>query len=1134
MDKALKKLSIILLTGSGLLSPAIALALPADHYAASSVLSEGRWARVKISGNGMHIITDAELRKLGFTDPSKVHVYGTGGREVSFSFNSETPDDLPLQPSVRTARGIVFFAVDQFSWQPLRSGRKPYTHTINRYSDDNYYFLSDRQVASTEMPASATSDAAGGNVATDFIERMVYEKELEFAAESGSQIYGEDFRSKRSQTFNFTLTDAVDGEAIVATRFAAKTTNGTSSLLFKANGTQLPATASDRISSSSATAYCAVTESVKELSGLDGNLALTIDYSQTGVLFMARLDYIEAYYRRHLALNKGELYFYGTYSAGGGVSVSGCSASTRIWDVTDPACPKEVKYRLNGDKAVFSMTQSGYREFVAFDAESVTRAAVSSGMVANQDIHAMETPDMLIITHPEYAAGAQRIAALHEEHDGFRVAVIDAQQLYNEFSGGKTDIGAFRKALKMWYDRGESADGHKIRYCLLMGKPLFDNKMVMAATKSSGFKPMPIFQSYEGLTETASYSNDDVIGMLEDTDDATFSMTTATLNVAVGRLPVTNSAEAVQMAEKIEKYVKQPTYGSWRNKVMIIADDDDNGVHLDQAQDVYKRLRGSGNGASFVYDRVYLDSYKRVLTGVGATYPQATERMLRNYNEGVIYTDYIGHASPTGWGHEHLWDWESITSMTNKNLTFIFAATCRFACWDEYSQSGAELLMLNPTSGVIGMMAATRTVYVADNGRLNNVMHESFFERDSDGRALRFGDAYIRGRNKNHENNSLRFAFMGDPAIRIPSAEYAVEVTTLDGKDMTDSEAAFPELTAQSGTKVEGVINRGDGSIAEDFNGTVTLQLYDAERVITTYGQGSNGAVRTYNDRDRKLSATTAMVKNGRWSAILRVPPEIQGNYSPAQISCYAWSDSGIEANGSFERLYIYGYNPEEVTDTVGPEIEKFYVNSPNFENGGLVNSNPVVFARLRDESGINISESGIGHAMTITVDGKEIHSGLNAYFEQDAEDADAGTLAYPLEGISAGRHTLLLTVWDNANNVSKATVDINVGAAVDPQIYGITASTNPTHVDFRISLDRPNTSLDCTVGIYDLNGRRIWSVAETLTSDMESVVNSRWDLCDSGGNRVERGIYICRVTVETPEGTFSSKSKKIAISAAE
>ena len=1134
---------VLAMAGAAMVSAVPSYALDADRYASESKLARGTWVKVKVSGVGMHVISDSQLRQMGFSDPAKVHVYGTGGRQVSFGLTEDMPDDLPLQPSVHTSKGITFFAFDHFTWSRNIDGSDtPYTHTIHAFCDDNYYFLSDVETSQSIADSDNTTAEAGENVISDYICRSVYEQDLEYAGESGSQIYGEDFRSKRTQSFDLSRIDAIDSDMTVKVRFAAKTTGGTSRLSFKANGESVETSETDKIDSSSAQQYCKVTETTKKLSNLNGNVKYDITYSPTGVLFMARLDYIESFYRRALRLDNGELYFYGTYNSGETLSVSGCSSACEVWDITDAARATKVSYTLQGDKAMWSLTSGGYREYVVFDPDKISRTATPAGSIANQNIHGMETPDMLIITLPEYKEGAEKIAQHHRDYDGFRVAVCDAEQLYNEFSNGKKDVGAFRKALKMWYDRGnkevttdedvETPEKHHIRYCLLMGKPFYDNKMVSAAAKSAGYTPMPIYQSYTGLSETESYSNDDLIGMLEDVTESQFSMSQATLNVAVGRLPVTSKQEALDMAAKVENYVTNPTYGPWRNRVMLIADDDDNGEHLNQSQDVYAGLRSTERGAAVVYDRNYLDTYQRVMTGVGATYPQATERMLRNYNDGVILTNYIGHASAIGWGHEHLWEWEDIISMSNKNLTFIYAATCGFAYWDELSVSGAEHILLNPKSGVIGLMAATRTVYVFNNGKLNKATSSHFFERGEDGKALRLGDVYIRGKNDYHSSNNLRYAFLGDPAIRVPISDYAVEVTTINGEDVTDPKSKMPELTAMSTATIEGTVNKPDGEIDTEFNGTINLQLYDAERVVTTYGQGQSGKVISYNDHDRRLTTANAEVKEGHWSVTLHLPPEIEGNYTPALMAGYAYDGKGKEGNGVFERFYVYGYNDAEITDVEPPLIAEYYVNSANFENGGLVNANPVVFARLQDISGINISDSGIGHSMTLTVDGKDIYSDLGNYYEQDVTDPEWGTLVYPLQGISSGRHTLQLTVWDNANNVSKATIEINVGAMIDPTIYDIYAFKGDASVDFRILTDRPNSEMKCSIVIYDLSGRRIKSIVEDVTSDINSQIDTVWDMCDEAGTRVARGIYIYRATLETPEGSYSSKTKKLAISA--
>ena len=361
------------MAGAAMVSAVPSYALDADRYASESKLARGTWVKVKVSGVGMHVISDSQLRQMGFSDPAKVHVYGTGGRQVSFGLTEDMPDDLPLQPSVHTSKGITFFAFDHFTWSRSIDGSDtPYTHTIHAFCDDNYYFLSDVETSQSIADSDNTTAEAGENVISDYICRSVYEQDLEYAGESGSQIYGEDFRSKRTQSFELSRIDAIDGDMTVKVRFAAKTTGGTSRLSFKANGESVETSETDKIDSSSAQQYCKVTETTKKLSNLNGNVKYDITYSPTGVLFMARLDYIESFYRRALRLDNGELYFYGTYNSGETLSVSGCSSACEVWDITDAARATKVSYTLQGDKAMWSLTSGGYREYVVFDPDKIS------------------------------------------------------------------------------------------------------------------------------------------------------------------------------------------------------------------------------------------------------------------------------------------------------------------------------------------------------------------------------------------------------------------------------------------------------------------------------------------------------------------------------------------------------------------------------------------------------------------------------------------------------------------------------------------------------------------------------------------------------------------------------------------
>ncbi|MDE5790018.1 MAG: type IX secretion system sortase PorU [Muribaculaceae bacterium] len=1113
-------------------------ALPADFFAKNSVLAEGKWVRMEAEKTGIQFIPAATLRSMGFTDPSKVNVYGAGGRMLPEKLDATITDDLPLLPCVRNERGLYFFGTDVTSWQS--SNEVPYTHTLNPYDTKSYYFLSDRELPYKKEMAKVGAPATTAGALKTFTERLYHESELAGFAETGRTLFGEDFRNTRSRSFPFTLTGLAGDSAIIKVRFGAKSSTA-SSIMVSANGTRLPSTTSDNINESTSEAeFLRAISSIKTIKKPAENLNIEISYSSTGNVSAARLDYIEVFYERELRLSNGFLNFYSNDPESPVASIEGCSANTRIWDVTDPANPQEMEFVLSGSTATIALSDD-YHEYVAFEPDKVTQSQISWQPVSNQDIHGMETPDMVIITYNTYMDAARRLATLHEEHDGMKVVVLEPEYIYNEFSGGSADVTAFRKMLKMWHDRGGERN---IRYCLLMGRAYFDNRVLTNEAKNLSYRPMPIWQEPSLFTDAGSYSTDSYIAMLDDCPKG-FSMASAKHHVAVGRLPVKSSDEANAVASKIEKYVKEPNYGAWRNKMMIVADDIDDAsmasskpenmnTFMDQSQSIYTILSSSKEGKKYIYDRVYLDAHKLETTSVGLRYPTAKAKMLSNWNEGVVFTNYLGHASASSWSHEKILTLDDINSFSNRNLTFLFGGTCEFAHWDGNTVSGGELLVLNPTAGAIAMVMPSRTVYITQNYQLNKAMAPYLLKENENGDRPRIGDFFRRGMNDLADSNKLRYCLLGDPAIAFPLPTNIVQIETINGMDVSENATDFPEIPALGKVEVKGHIVNSKGEKDNEFTGILEIILFDAEKVVSTKGMGK-GLDRTYNDRKTRLTTVSVRVENGEWSARFMLPAEIENNYSPALITAYAWNETtGEEAHGMTENLYVYGYNEDAAIDDKAPVIESFYLNNPALTNGAVVNANPIVFATFSDESGINVSDAGIGHQMVLTLDGKKVFNDLNIYFTADPSREGAGSICYPLADLEPGKHTLALSVWDNANNSATSKLEFNVGAAVDPVITDLSTNVNPasTSVVFAVTIDRPNSNVECNIEVFDLSGRNVWKADNQLTTDMQSSLNVSWDLKDKNGVRVPRGIYLYRATVRTPEGTYSSKSRKLAVTA--
>ena len=230
----------------------------------------------------------------------------------------------------------------------------------------------------------------------------------------------------------------------------------------------------------------------------------------------------------------------------------------------------------------------------------------------------------------------------------------------------------------------------------------------------------------------------------------------------------------------------------------------------------------------------------------------------------------------------------------------------------------------------------------------------------------------------------------------------------------------------------------------------------------------------------------------------------------------------------------MYGWDENAEEDLDGPNINLLALNSDAFKDGGVVNDSPVLLAHVQDDSGINISTSGIGHQMTVVLDGEKVYDDLVNYYQPDVSDYTAGNVIYQLTELAEGEHTLVFKVWDNANNSSSKTLNFKVSKTVEPKIYDIYTNANPasTSATFFISHDRPSTMMTVTLDIFDMGGQKVWSKSTTSVSDFMTPVQIDWNLTDMAGRRVQRGIYLYRATISIDDSQETTMTKKIAVTA--
>lgn len=1103
-----------------------ASAFDGGRYAAQSVLSEGRWTKIGIKESGLHFISAATLRQWGYSDMSRVRIHGYGGKRLSDRLTeSGYVDDLPQVAICRTNRGIYFYGEGPETWSTASQRQ---TVTLNPYSSMGYYFVTESADNPPEVQSEGEPDMAAAP-ATDFVERLFHETDLTNIGTSGSMFVGEDFKFTRSRQFNFQLTGITDRESVwTQVTFVAAATSA-SRVQLTANGTQLGSPGNLAANGANYASRAIMTNTFPVESE---KLTIGVTYQSNGAVSAANLDNITVNYRRAIALDRGRIAFDASRTT---VFVAGADDQTIVWDVTDPLNIRAMNTRAQDGGIRFTNPYTGTRRYVAFNPQEASVPSPQSvGSVNNQNLHGItDTPDMIIVTPRDWAGEAERLARLHRSSASapLNVLVIDQDEAFNEFSSGSRDVNGLRRMLKMFYDRGNTA-GKPLRYVLLFGRATYDQRSL--CTAESGTGPFVVtWQSDDSFSETGTYCSDDIMAMLDDNSGTNLAQ--SRISVALGRIPARNLRQARTFVDKLYSYTNSSAGSEWKNQMVMIADNANNGVFMDHSEEQQARM--IANGIEMSYTKVYIDAFP-IENG---TCTGGRERFHRMIDDGTLWINYIGHGAERFLADEDILTMSDIDNMYNRRLPVMFAATCSFMRWDGPEMSGAESMGFNPNGGVIAAIAPTRKALITDNGHMAAAMGGAAFVRRSDGSMPTIGEMLadaknaVRSVSNQAATTRLRFGLLGDPAMKLTMPEARVVLETIDGQDVTPD--AQCTLMARQMARLTGSVVDPAGNVMTDFNGSLSLTIYDAEYSTTSMGlpdRHTEGRQVTFEEQGHKLFTGRGQVSGGHFDITVAMPSEISENFRPGAVNMYAWTGDGTDAIGCNRDIYVYGYDDTASADDRAPVIEYAYLNHESFTPGSTVNESPMFIARVSDDVSINMSMVGLGHQMTLKLDDRRTFNDLPLYYTPSPDGTTSGTIAYPMSELSEGNHTLAFRVWDTSGNSATHTLSFFVEHGAQPKLFDIFTDVNPAidHANFYVSHNRPDQPMTVTLDIYDMLGHRVWTTTVTDRSDMFNSAPVTWDLTDMAGRRVARGIYIYRATVTTDGHELQTQAKRIAVTA--
>lgn len=1110
--------------------------IPPRIYPAHSRMGYGDWFKMWIKESGIYKISYEQMQAMGMNmsgiKPAYISMFGSGGRPMN-EVVGDTPFKDVNEISIRVVASnedvfgpgdyILFYGEGPVTWKHNLTANR-IDHITHPWTDEVAYFITISPYRAKRIPiADPITVPANGNT-SKYTAVAVYEKEDYSLIKSGRRWFSDKFdnytRNINLPDFNFPDIDLSDSVRIVF-GFAGRATE---QMTFNINANNKLVNTSFISKWSNDNDFANDTYSSDLFSATSGNIKIGVQFIPPNSSAIGWLDYVALNVRSYLRFHGPQMRFRDPMTVGEGKVINFNMESTEsnlvLWDITNQSYVHEIPMVRDGNSYSFRAHTPWLREFLAFDGSSFLTPQFE-GKVANQDLHAIGNYDMIIVTPTFLKDQAERLSELHDKKGDVTTKVVSLPEIYNEFSSGHTDITAIRDFMKMLYEKGR-AEGYP-KYLLLFGGASYDTKDRILNNSN----PIPTYQSYNSIKPTASFLSDDYFGLLDDGEGGGQSIS-GFLDIGIGRIPVRTIDQAKEMVDKIESYLLNDslTFGDWRNNVLIIADDEDSNTHFTQAEELCDRIAESF--PIFNVDKVYFDAYTQNNTPGGNRFPDAQREINSHVQKGVLITNYIGHGGELGWADERVLEIADIEAWSNYNeMGLFFTATCEFSRFDDPQHTSAgELVFLNPTGGAISMITTTRLAYSSINKSLNYNFIDTVLSRNAG--IPRLGDIIKYTKNEDPPSHGVRhLTLFGDPSMPMPLPKYNVVTTSvIDPTTLM----AIDTLSANSLVVINGEIHDLGGVLIDNFNGEVSVKVFDKISTYRTLGQDAGSFESNFQVQKNIVYQGKAKVVNGLFSITLPIPRDIDYNYGHGKISYYA-TDGYRDANGFDETIIIGGSKAISETDETGPVIS-LWINDTTFIEGALTGENPKLLVRLFDESGINTLSSGVGHDLTATLDGNSYNSVLlNDFYIADQDTYKSGNAAYKFFGLEDGEHTITVKAWDVFNNSSEKSISFFVKHDIRLNIDDVVAYPNPSKgkVWFRFKHNLFDAILNIEIEIFNSTGElvRVLNPGK-ITADGYMIDEVSWDGMAADGTLLRNGLYIARVKVLDRNNNSSAHSVKI------
>ena len=1111
----------------------------------NSVLSNGDWFRFYIEKSGVYRISKSFLSQLGVNtnvDPRKIKIYGNGGRMLPLLNQTKYPVDLKENPILFIGEDdgvfnnedyILFYAEGLDTWNAESETN------LNLYDNKSYYYVTVSGNDGLRIPNNSQPTGNATVNITKFNDYQFYEKDLINIGRLGRVWFGEDFSLQNSQTFNFNFPNIDTMLPIQVVINVASQAFTQTSMTVNVNG-QSPQTLNFApLNSSSSILYN--TGNLNFTATASETIAVQISYNNNGVPnSRGYLNYININATRNLVGFNKQFKFQNNAVANqlgiGEYQITNASNILQVWDITDRFAVTKIE---NNGQSNFSFKANlgTLRQYIAIDPrdyytplrDNVSRVTNQNllGTIFNSNSGQFQDIDYLIITPASLLSEAERLANFHRTNSQLNVKTVTLESIYPEFSSGKQDIAAIRNLVRYVYYNASDAS-KRVKYVNLFGDTSFDYKNRIPNNTNI----VPIFHALNSNNLLSSTMTDDFYAMMDDNEG--LMLTSASkMDLAVGRMLVTDLKQAREMIDKVIDYHDIKSYGRWRNNFTLISDDVDEsweGVIQQELDNLGNSIAQEKPSVNVI--KIHTDAYIQEASAGGQRYPKAKSDILDAFDYGSLVFNYFGHGGEEVLAKERIFEKSDAQNLSNRYKFPLFVTvTCEFTRFDNpYRPTAGEYTYWNPQGGAISLVTTTRRIGVTTGQDINNFLASYLYGFNSD-EEITIAEALRLSKN-DYGPQTLMVFYVGDPALKLAIPKPSVVLTKINNVDVANSNFIFQAL---SSVTLSGEVRDTSGNtLLTNYNGDVAIQIFDKNINQTTL---ANDNV-TSNNQLIKMNFTTlgetifrgnASVTNGKFEFSFVVPRDITIPVGNGRISFYAKTQQPSLKNqaGYNMDIQIGGINENAPIDNVGPSV-RLYMNDETFISGGITNESPIFLAFLEDENGINTA-SGIGHDIIAILDGDESNPYiLNDYYETELNDFTKGKVRFPFRNLAKGLHTITFRAWDVYNNPVTAEIQFIVMGDETVTLTNVLNYPNPlvNYTQFWFTHNRPFEPLDVQVQIMTVTGKIVKTINQVVSTEGFLSRDISWDGKDDFGDKIGKGVYIYKLTVKS--NLTNKKTEKI------